>query len=216
MSTVLAPAERPEGSPSSIPHMAHAATPALFSPTTHAERRFWEFFTAHIRNPNTRLAYLTAAQRFATWCERRGLALDQVEPMVVAAYIEQLSGTLAAPSVKQHLAALRMLFDWLVVGQILPFNPASSVRGPKHVVKSGKTPVLSAAETRALLDRIDVATLAGLRDRALLGVLVCSRHRRGVHARRPLLHPGTARFAAAAGSHVEGALNSYGAEAALR
>ena len=94
--------------------------------------------------------------------------------MVVAAYVEQLSGALSAPSVKQHLAALRMLFDWLVVGQVLPFNPASSVRGPKHVVKSGKTPVLSAAETRALLDGIDVATLAGLRDRALLGVLVYS------------------------------------------
>ena len=113
-------------------------------------------------------------RRFAEWCERRGVALDQVEPMVVAAYIEQLSGALSPASVKQHLAALRMLFDWLVVGQVLPFNPASSVRGPKHVVKSGKTPVLSAKETRALLDGIDVSTLDGLRDRALLGVLVYS------------------------------------------
>ena len=113
-------------------------------------------------------------RRFATWCERRGLALDRVEPMVVAAYIEQLSGALAPASVKQHLAALRMLFDWLVVGQVLPFNPASSVRGPKHVVKTGKTPVLSAKETWALLDGIDISTLAGLRDRALLGVLVYS------------------------------------------
>ena len=151
-----------------------SAAPVLFSPSPHAERRFWEFFTAHIRNPNTRLAYLTAARRFAAWCERRDLALDQVEPMVVAAYVEQLSSALSAPSVKQHLAALRMLFDWLVVGQVLPFNPAASVRGPKHVVKTGKTPVLSASETRALLDGIDVATLAGLRDRALLGVLVYS------------------------------------------
>ena len=94
--------------------------------------------------------------------------------MVVAAYIEQLSGALAPASVKQHLAALRMLFDWLVVGQVLPFNPASSVRGPKHVVKTGKTPVLSAKETRALLDAIDVSTVVGLRDRAFLGVLVYS------------------------------------------
>ena len=139
-----------------------------------AERRFWEFFTAHIRNPNTRLAYLAAVRRFAVWCERWDLALDQVEPMVVAAYIEQLSGALAPASVKQHLAALRMLFDWLVVGQVLPFNPASSVRGPKHVVKTGKTPVLSAKETRTLLDGIDISTLVGLRDRALLGVLVYS------------------------------------------
>ena len=167
----LIPAEGPDR-PALPAH--RTAAPVLFSPTPHAERRFWEFFTAHIRNPNTRLAYLTAARRFAAWCERHGLALDQVEPMVVAAYVEQLSSALSAPTVKQHLAALRMLFDWLVVGQVLPFNPASSVRGPKHVVKSGKTPVLSAAETRALLDGIDVATLAGLRDRALLGVLIYS------------------------------------------
>ena len=77
-------------------------------------------------------------------------------------------------SVKQHLAALRMLFDWFVVGQVLPFNPASSVRGPKHVVKKGKTPVLTAEEARGLLDGIDLSTLAGLRDRALIGVLVFS------------------------------------------
>ena len=95
------------------------------------------------------VGYLAGVRRFAEWCERRGLALHQVEPMIVAAYIEQLSGALAPASVKQHLAALRMLFDWLVVGQVLPFNPASSVRGPKHVVKTGKTPVLSAKETRS-------------------------------------------------------------------
>ena len=77
-------------------------------------------------------------------------------------------------SVKQHLAALRMLFDWFVVGQVLPFNPAGSVRGPKQVVKKGKTPVLSAEEARGLLDGIDLSTLAGLRDRALIGVLVFS------------------------------------------
>ena len=94
--------------------------------------------------------------------------------MVVAAYVEQLTVALSPASVKQHLAALRMLFDWLVVGQVLPFNPASSVRGPRHVVKAGKTPVLSAKETRTLLDDIDVSTLVGLRDRAFLGVLVYS------------------------------------------
>ena len=163
-----------EASAGAAPPAPRTRTPALFSPTERAERRFWEFFTAHIRNPNTRLAYLAAVRRFAEWCERRGVALDQVEPMVLAAYIEQLSGAFAPASVKQHLAALRMLFDWLVVGQVLPFNPASSVRGPKHVVKTGKTPVLSAKEARALLDGIDVSTLVGLRDRALLGVLVYS------------------------------------------
>jgi len=167
----LVPAEGPALPP---PPARHAATPALFSPTERAERRFWEFFTAHIRNRNTRHAYLAAVRRFAEWCERRGLALEQVEPVVVAAYIEQLTAARSPATVKQHLAALRMLFDWLVVGQVLPFNPASSVRGPKLVIKSGKTPVLSARETRALLDGIDVSNLVDLRDRAFLGVLVYS------------------------------------------
>ena len=71
-----------------------------------------------------------------------------MEPVHVAAYIEQLGKTRSAPSVKQHLAAIRMLFDWLVVGQVVPGNPASVVRGPKHVVKRGKTPVLSPEEAR--------------------------------------------------------------------
>ena len=104
----LIPTEASAVSAVSVPPGPRATTLALFSPTERAERRFWEFFTAHIRNPNTRLAYLAAVRRFAEWCERRGVALDQVEPMVVAAYIEQLSGALAPASVKQHLAALRV------------------------------------------------------------------------------------------------------------
>ena len=172
----LLPTEVSAGAPPPAPPPAPRATtmPAFFSRGERAERRFWEFFTAYIRNPNTRMAYLAAVGRFATWCKRRDLALDQVEPMVVAAYVEQLSSALAPASVKQHLAVLRMLFDWLVVGQVLPFNPASLVRGPKHAVKTGKTPVLSAKEARALLDGIDGSTIVGLRDRAFLGVLVYS------------------------------------------
>src|SRR5258708_32530250 len=78
---------------------------------------------------------------------------------------------MAKPTVKQHLAAIRMLFDWLVVGQVLATNPAHAVRGPKHVVKRGKTPVLTADQVRALIDSIDVSTVVGLRDRALIGVM---------------------------------------------
>src|SRR3954466_11260578 len=75
------------------------------------------------------------------------------------------------PTVKQHLAAIRMLFDWLVTGQVMPTNPAHSVRGPKHSVKKGKTPVLSAEEMGTLLASIDTTTLIGLRDRALIGLM---------------------------------------------
>jgi len=139
-----------------------------------ASRRFVEFFTANIRNRNTREAYARAVVRFCDWCQARGLTLAQLEPILVAAYIEELGQTLAKPSVKQHLAAIRMLGDWLVLGQVIPTNPASSVRGPKYVIKRGKTPVLSAPETRTLLDAIDTSTLAGLRDRALIGVMVYS------------------------------------------
>ena len=140
----------------------------------HAERRFLEFFTAHIRNPGTRAVYGRAVGAFCHWCDERGLSLEQVSPFVVAAYIEQLTRERSAPTVKLHLAAIRVLFDWLVVGQVLPVNPASSVRGPKHVVKKGKTPVLSASEARQLLDAIDCSKIIGLRDRALIGVMVYS------------------------------------------
>lgn len=139
-----------------------------------ASRRFVEFFVATIRNEHTRLAYAHDIRMFLDWAEQRGFTLDTIEPIVVSAYIEQLCKHYAAPTVKQHLAAIRMLFDWLVVGQVLPMNPASSVRGPKHVVRVGKTPFLSAEETRTLLDSIDASTLIGLRDRAIIGVMVYS------------------------------------------
>jgi site-specific recombinase XerC len=150
-----------------------ASLPALFSPTPAAGKRYIEFFTANIRNPNTRKAYARAATEFAAWCDQAGLTgLRDIEPVHVAAYVETLQRRLAAPSVKQHLAAIRMLFDWLVVGQVMPTNPASSVRGPKHSMKKGKTPVLAADEARALLDAIDTTTLIGLRDRALVALMV--------------------------------------------
>lgn len=139
-----------------------------------SSRRFLEFFTAHLRNRGTRALYARAAARFFAWCDARQIELATISPLVVAAYIEQLTQTLSAPTVKLHLAAIRMLFDFLVVGQIVPVNPAASVRGPRHVVKKGKTPVLTADEARQLLDEIDILTISGLRDRALIGVLVFS------------------------------------------
>jgi site-specific recombinase XerD len=141
-----------------------------------ASRRFLEFFAANIRNANTRRAYSRAAREFLAWCEHAGVAsFADVAPLHVATWIEgQVKAGLAAPSVKQRLAALRHLFDWLVVGQVMPTNPAASVRGPQHVVKGGKTPVLDPAEARALLDSIDTSTLIGLRDRALVALMVYS------------------------------------------
>jgi integrase/recombinase XerD len=145
--------------------------PTLFTPHETAAKRFMGFFTAHIRNAHTRRAYYRTACAFADWCAGRGIVeLAQVEPMHVAAYLEGL--TLAKPSVKQHLAALRMLFDWLVIGQVIAVNPAHAVRGPAHVVKKGRTPVLEREEARALIESIDATTRIGLRDRALIATMI--------------------------------------------
>jgi len=139
-----------------------------------AGRRFVEFFTAQIRNANTRKAYAQAVGQFLRWCEERRLTLHTLEPIAVAAYVEELGATRSKPTVKQHLAAVKMLLDWLVTGQIIPVNPAASVRGPKHVVTKGVTPYLSAEDARTLLNSIEPATLLGLRDRALIAVMTYS------------------------------------------
>jgi site-specific recombinase XerC len=137
--------------------------------------RFLEFFAGQIRNPHTRCAYSRVVEDFLAWCANAGvLQVAAVQSLHVATWIESQTRELAAPSVKQQLAALRHLFDWLVTGQVIPVNPASSVRGPSHIVKQGKTPVLEPAEARALLDSLDTTTPAGLRDRALIGLMVYS------------------------------------------
>ena len=123
---ILAPSQR-----SVIPALAAAAG-------ERARMRFLEFFAANIRNPHTRRAYARAAEEFLGWCASVGVrSIADVQPVHVATWIEAGTRELAAPSVKQRLAAIRHLFDWLVTGQVVPINPAASVRGPRHVVTSG-------------------------------------------------------------------------------
>lgn len=169
MDLILSSGQGREASPSEI---RPVGSPVLFLPDERTARRFWEFFTANIPNDNTRRAYFGAAGRFSAWCLGHRLAdLAAVQPVHVAAWLQELGRNHSRPTVKQHLAAVRMLFDWLIVGQIVPSNPAASVRGPKHSVKRGKTPVLAAEEMRDLLDSIETGTLLGLRDRALIGLM---------------------------------------------
>ena len=138
-----------------------------------AAYRFLEFFTAQIRNSHTRRAYARAVGEFCAWLEKYGLpSITAVSSIHIAAYVEELGRSHSSPTVKQRLAAIRMMFDWLATGGVLPFNPATAVRGPKHVVKRGKTPVLAPNEARALLDAIDTTKPIGLRDRALIGLMV--------------------------------------------
>ena len=169
---------RPEGGPLPVPAIIGDAG-------DETARRFIEVFTLHIGNFNTRVAYARAVAQFLRWCEGRKLALRDIETVAVASYIEGHTGS--DSSRRQHLAAIKMFFDCLVAGQVVPFNPASSVSGPKYVSKKGQTPVLSADEVRRLFASIKLKigkepkpgekdarspNLIGLRDRAMIGVMV--------------------------------------------
>src|ERR1700722_18328541 len=131
---------------------------------------------------------MNATRRFADWGASKEIhELAQVEPFHVAAFVHDLQDELSPPSVKHHLAAIRMLFDWLVAGHVIEANPAHAVRGPRYTVKKGKTPVLTPEEAHALLESIPVTKkqakeeqaatqpdLLGLRDRALIAIMVYS------------------------------------------
>lgn len=159
--------------------------PEIFAPDEKTAKRVLEFFAANIRNPNTRRAYGRAVADFAMFCERAGVTeLQRVQTLHVAAWVEDLERRVSAPSVKLSLAAVRMLFDWLIVGQVVPANPAGAVRGPKYSVKKGKTPVLSADEARTLIESIPTDSLVGLRDRALIALMTYSFARVGAAAER--------------------------------
>jgi len=159
-----------------LPSAAGPVLPALVvAAGDRAGTRFLEFFASTIRNPHTRRAYARAVMDFLAWCEDHAVSsIAAVQPLHVAAWIEGQTREHSAPTVKQQLAAIRHLFDWLVIGQVVPLNPAASVRGPAHSVRKGKTPVLDPAEAQTLLDSIDVTTPIGLRDRALIGLMVFS------------------------------------------
>ena len=148
--------------------------PALADARPELVSRFLEFFAATIRNPNTRAAYMQAVRQFLDWCQVGELRLVDVQPIHVAAYVEALTGERSAATVKQHLAAIRGVFAYLVTGGALPFNPASDVRGPANVYRKGKSPVLFEDDVRALLAAIDTSHVVGLRDRAFIAVMLYS------------------------------------------
>jgi site-specific recombinase XerC len=133
------------------------ALPALVAAAgDRAGVRFLEFFAANIRNPHTRRAYGRAVGEFLAWCESVGVAsLAAVQPLHVASWIELEGRQVSAPSVKQRLAALRHLFDWLVTGQVVPVNPAASVRGPRHQGNhslSGSMPARNRSASAGVID----------------------------------------------------------------
>jgi site-specific recombinase XerD len=106
------------------------------------------------------------------WAERAGYQdLEDIEPITVAAYIETLQRQTAPPTVKQHIAAIRMLFSWLTEKGVLAMNPAPEVKTERFSRTEGKTPAFVEGEVQTLLGAVDASTHTGLRDRALLGTL---------------------------------------------
>jgi hypothetical protein len=118
----------------------HSDTPALVAAAgDRARMRFVKFFAANIRNPHTRRAYYLAAEEFLTWCTSAGVpSIAAVQPVHVATWIEASTRELAAPSVKQRLAALRHLFDWLVNGQVVPCDLVETSRFSRRDVESDR------------------------------------------------------------------------------
>jgi site-specific recombinase XerD len=160
--------------------------------------RFFEFFTANIRNPNTRRAYARAAVEFFDWLAARGVTqITAIESVHVAAYIEQLQKARPAPTAELRLAALRHLFVWMVVGQIMPVNPAAAVRGPPHIVQRNKTPVLDPQEARQLIDAINTSTVIGSYAHRPHGLFLRPHRRGGRHARRRRVSAGTGGYGCA-------------------
>ena len=150
--------------------------PAIVADTHRdAGERFLEYFAATIRNANTRAAYMNAVADFLRFEPVADLgSLAEIRSIHVSAYIEAVGERFAPQTVKLRLAALRGLFDWLARHGVLETNPAAPVRGPSYTTKRGKTPILTAAEAKRLIESIETDSLVGLRDRALIAVMVYS------------------------------------------
>ena len=157
--------------PDLIPQLRRALPAVLQDAGEDTADRVIKFFTAEIRNSNTREAYARAVKRFFRWAHQRQLHLSDIEPVHIAAYVEE--DDRAPATVKQNLAALRRLFDFLVTGQVFSSNPAEPVRSPSLQTDGGKTPALTAEEARKLLDSTveEKKGLPQLRDRAIIGVM---------------------------------------------
>jgi site-specific recombinase XerD len=151
-----------------------------------------EFFQGSVPNPHTRRAYEAAVRKFLAWCEDRKLELTQITPGHVGQYLDQLDVT--TPSKKVHLAALRRFFDRLVNRHAVIINPAATACTERHQDVEGKTPEITAADARTLLASIPTTNLLGLRDRAVIGVLIYTAARVGAVAklkRKSFYHDGT-------------------------
>jgi integrase/recombinase XerD len=157
------------------------STPRLVEQAGGNARFAWdEFFSAELRNPHTRRAYLHAVRQFLAWCESHRLELRQVTPGLVGTYYDGLHASI--PTKKQHLSALRCFFDRLVLRHAVGLNPAASVRGERYQLVEGKTPEITVEQERSLLKSIRARGVEGLRDRAIVATLIFTAARIGAVA----------------------------------
>lgn len=138
------------------------------------EQAVLDFFLAELRNRHTRRAYARAVTDLTVWASPRGRTLENITASDVAAWLHDLGQGRSRPTVKQRLAGVRRFFDYLVVRGVMRQNPALSVRGPAFSRTRGATPALGKDEVRRLLVSIGTDTLKGLRDRALIALLLFS------------------------------------------
>jgi integrase/recombinase XerD len=139
-----------------------------------------EFFDGTIRNEYTKRAYLHAVKRFLAWAEKHGRReLVNIAPWDVGQYFGELAKTTGIATRNQHLSALRHFFDGMVTRHAIVLNPALSVRGERYCAIEGKTPEISIQQARDLLSSLDTTHVVGLRDRAILAILVYTSARAG-------------------------------------
>lgn len=166
----------------SLTDAGESGLPAIIADVGAAGRFAWdEFFRGRLRNSHTRIAYGHAVQKFLAWCEEKGIALPRVTPGMVGEYFDQHPGSI--PTKKQHLAAIKGLFDALVVRHAVVLNPAASVRLERYQVIEGKTPEITVGQARTLLSSIDTSNVVGLRDRAAVALLIYTAARVGAVAK---------------------------------
>ena len=147
----------------------------LFEGTSESTRAktaetFLELLGARVRNPNTRSAYRVAWRSFLAFCSARQLELESVKAYHVGAWLDQHPGSRSTQ--RQHLAAVRLLFDSLMMrgGSAVEYNPAARARPPRLVRESSRTPVFEEAEIVAFLDSISLDSLKDIRDKAIFCV----------------------------------------------
>lgn len=135
-----------------------------------AALRFQDFFASHLRNPNTKQAYLGAVTKFLNWTAAEKLQLAHIDQNAFMLYISAHPGSLA--TIKQHSAAIRQFLDWMSAepNVSLPHWNARPVQR-KELAKN-KHETLPVQDVKRLLESIDTESVVGLRDKTIIALML--------------------------------------------